>query len=68
MCYFVYTLYKCSHWIPQPNPADGLYLRLCKEAETLRLGRPCPDTIRDHRVETVSQGMCKQCMWEKVSY
>ncbi|KAF2848829.1 hypothetical protein T440DRAFT_381826, partial [Plenodomus tracheiphilus IPT5] len=58
MCYIVYTLHKCSHWIPQPHPDNGTYLRICDEAEKLRLGHPCPEPPREHRVETVSQGLC----------
>ncbi|CAE7025925.1 hypothetical protein PTTW11_03990 [Pyrenophora teres f. teres] len=50
---------------PQPN--NGPMLRICEEAEKLRLGHPCPETQREHKVMNRSQGMCTGCMWKKVS-
>ncbi|KAF2130867.1 hypothetical protein P153DRAFT_374709 [Dothidotthia symphoricarpi CBS 119687] len=67
MCYIEYTLYVCSHWIPQPQPNNGPVLHICKEAEELRFGSPCPETQREHRVVNRSQGMCTGCLWKKVS-
>jgi hypothetical protein len=67
MCYIVYTIHVCNHWIPQPQPNNGPILRICDEAEKLRLGHPCPETHREHKVMNRSQGMCTGCMWKKVS-
>lgn len=67
MCYIVYTIHVCNHWIPQPQPNNGPILRICEEAEKLRLGHPCPETQREHKVNNRSQGMCTGCMWKKVS-
>ena len=67
MCYIVYTIHVCNHWIPQPQPNNGPILRICEEAEKLRLGHPCPETQREHKVMNRSQGMCTGCMWKKVS-
>ncbi|KAF2017396.1 hypothetical protein BU24DRAFT_343284 [Aaosphaeria arxii CBS 175.79] len=67
MCYILYTLHICGHWIPQPTPGNagnGPVLRICKESETMRLGRPCPDT--EHKVANRSQGMCDPCLWKRV--
>lgn len=66
MCYIVYTLYVCNHWIPQPQKNNGPVLRICDEAEKLRLGHPCPETQREHKVVNRSQGMCTGCLWQKV--
>ncbi|KAF2830085.1 hypothetical protein CC86DRAFT_285750 [Ophiobolus disseminans] len=66
MCYIIYTLHVCNHWIPQPQTNNGPILRICDEAEKLRLGHPCPETQREHKVVNRSQGMCNGCMWKKV--
>ena len=65
MCYILYTLYICQHWVPVPQPGNGPILRICKHAETQRLGRPCAET--EHNVDTRSQSMCQKCLWNKVS-
>ncbi|ORY06243.1 hypothetical protein BCR34DRAFT_490250 [Clohesyomyces aquaticus] len=65
MCYILYTLHKCNHWVAQPQPGNGPILRICSDAETLRLGRPCPET--EHRVENRSQGLCDGCMWNGIT-
>jgi len=67
MCYIVYTIHSCNHWIPQPQTNNGPILRICDEAEKLRLGHPCPETQREHKVVNRSQGMCNGCLWTKVS-
>ncbi|KAF2257243.1 hypothetical protein BU26DRAFT_527336 [Trematosphaeria pertusa] len=67
MCYILYTLHVCNHWVPQPQPDNGPILRKCEEAETFRLGGVCPETKREHRVVNRSQGMCNHCLWKKVS-
>lgn len=66
MCYITYTLHKCNHWVPQPQENNGPILRICEEAEELRLGHPCPETQREHQVVNRSAGLCKGCMWKKV--
>ncbi|KAF2873239.1 hypothetical protein BDV95DRAFT_490840 [Massariosphaeria phaeospora] len=69
MCYILYTLHVCNHWVPQPQPGHGpskeRLLRICEESEAMRLGNPCPTT--EHRVSSRSQGMCDSCLWKKVS-
>lgn len=67
MCYIEYTLHKCNHWIPMPQTNNGPILRICKQAEDYRLGHPCPETQREHKVMFRSEGVCKGCMWNKVS-
>jgi hypothetical protein len=62
MCYIQYTLHSCNHWIPQPQKGNGPILRICKTAEELRLGSPCPDHQREHKVVIRSQGMCPKCL------
>ncbi|KAF2749049.1 hypothetical protein M011DRAFT_323602 [Sporormia fimetaria CBS 119925] len=64
MCYILYTLHSCNHWVPQA-PKNGPVLRICKESEEMRLGRPCPEI--EHKVENRSQGMCDDCLWKKVT-
>lgn len=67
MCYILYTLHVCGHWVPQPTPGkagNGAVLRICESSEINRLGRPCPET--EHKVANRSQGMCDGCLWERV--
>ncbi|KAF2005319.1 hypothetical protein P154DRAFT_425292 [Amniculicola lignicola CBS 123094] len=64
MCFIHYTLHACNHWVPQPKPGNGPILRICEEAETMRLGSPCPNT--EHKVANRSQGVCEKCMWKKL--
>lgn len=68
MCHINYTLYVCGCWVPQPQTNNGPVIRLCKDAEELRLGHPCPVTERiEHIITNRSQGLCKGCLWKKVS-
>ncbi|KAF2740929.1 hypothetical protein EJ04DRAFT_423817 [Polyplosphaeria fusca] len=66
MCYILYTLHICNHWVAQPQPGNGPVLRICEEGEKMRLGGPCPQKT-EHRVANRSQGMCDGCLWKKVS-
>ncbi|XPS72235.1 hypothetical protein M3J09_004402 [Ascochyta lentis] len=66
MCTVQYIIYACEHWVAQPQRLDGEVLHLCRQAEEERLGFPCPETQREHKVIDRSQGLCKSCMWESV--
>jgi len=74
MCVVFYTLYICSHWIPEQAPIDepgvvidmDKYVYICETAAKYRLGTACPETEREHRVEHLSQGMCPDCFWKKI--
>ncbi|KAF1359982.1 hypothetical protein EJ07DRAFT_117948 [Lizonia empirigonia] len=66
MCTIHYIIYACDHWIPQPTTADGEVLRICRQAEEERLGFACPQTQRAHQAIYRSQGLCKNCLWERV--
>lgn len=64
MCYILYTLHTCNHWVPEPTPGNGLVLRICEHSEEMRLGRPCEKI--EHKVSTRSQRICEKCLWERV--
>lgn len=51
--------------MPQKN--NGPILRMCDQAEKYRLGHPCPESQWEHNVMFRSEGVCKGCMWKKVS-
>lgn len=66
MCTIQYIIYRCEHWIPQPQRPNGEVLRICRQAEEERLGFACPQTQREHKVIDRSQGVCRDCMWKQV--